>query len=225
MTKPPNAADNRTPEAPGDRCQRCLRSKSSHIGVELYCEDDATHIYGNCRYIAPSPTRKYVGLDLEPFESSDHEGKVREAFAKFRQGHMKDDWPVLNTSRLDEFIGDIDLFLASECKAAVASALAQVGDKLDRVADGYFVGGHSHRAQMLHALAIETRALSPDSGYIALREAEARIAEAERMPHLYGECLAFNHDRSITGLECSCYRGKRIAALTEARDRIAKGTK
>ena len=50
----------------------------------------------------------------------------------------------------------------------------------------------------------------------------ARIAEAERMPHLYGECLAFNHDRSITGLECSCYRGKRIAALTKARDKLAK---
>lgn len=52
--------------------------------------------------------------------------------------------------------------------------------------------------------------------FVRLIESEikqARLAEAERAPH-GNDCLSFNHDRSATGLDCSCARGKRIAQLS-----------
>lgn len=46
--------------------------------------------------------------------------------------------------------------------------------------------------------------------------AEARLEEAERVPHRKETCLMFNYDGTPSGLECSCYRGKRIAELRAA---------
>lgn len=50
---------------------------------------------------------------------------------------------------------------------------------------------------------------------------QARLAEAERAPH-GNDCLSFNYDRSATGFDCSCARGKRIAQLSSVQQEAPK---
>lgn len=63
--------------------------------------------------------------------------------------------------KITDLIDTIDA-LQSRLETATGEALRVVADKLDRVAEGYKAGGHSHRAQMLHALAEETRTIPSD---------------------------------------------------------------
>ncbi len=64
----------------------------------------------------------------------------------------------------------------AEAKAQVAAVYKAIALKLDKISNGYLAGGHSHRAQMLHALAEETRACTPAD---AKRQMELIVAKSE----------------------------------------------
>ena len=107
----------------------------------------------------------------------------------------------------------MDSLLAAECKAAMASALEQaaaISEEYERriVEDFNSLTGLELRVHQ------QIRALSPDPDYIALREADARIAEANA---LYTN---WNVDKSIRNFDA--WFRKHIAALTEARDKLVK---
>lgn len=55
-------------------------------------------------------------------------------------------------------------------------------------------------------------------------EQMARLDEARRASH-ESDCLMRNFDGSLTGLECSCRRGKRIAELLAAGSPAGEGSK
>lgn len=74
-----------------------------------------------------------------------------------------------------------ELYEISSGISCTNDALTVVADKLDKVADGYAAGGHSHKAQMLHALAEETRATSPTSIQLSAEKRELEVRKEELM--------------------------------------------
>lgn len=96
--------------------------------------------------------------------------------------------------------------------AAVTCAGCRAGEPVE-----YIAGYKAHR-KMNIVCHSQAETLLP---IIESEINQARLAEAERAPH-GNDCLSFNHDRSATGLDCSCARGKRIAQLSSVQQEASK---
>ena len=158
---------------------------------------------------------------------SDRAGKIREdLLAEVRR--------ILNRPRragedsaaleLTQYVHGL---LDAECKAAAAAALEQAVESIERRAS-MWTGGEGTPAWdirgELNNEAATIRALSPSPNYIALREAEARIDEYRANEAAYSASLYVHGPRDVrTNFEkWRMWKEQHVAALTEARDKLAK---
>ena len=146
---------------------------------------------------------------------NEHEPKVLPIVEKWQQ-------PALATGVKGlawvAMVAELEHLLAVESKSAVTSALAECAESLMKKYHADFQIGVCRAYELISNFL-------PSPNYIALREADARIDEYRANEAAYSASLYVHGPGDVrTNFEkWRMWKEQHVAALTETRDRIAKG--